>query len=63
MLEEARDSCKYSQRMNIYMHTCLTFSRNEKILSKIHARPKEEVIYRKHGNSEVLLMGTVELSF
>lgn len=63
MLEEARGSCKWSQRMNTYMHTCLTFALNEKILSVIHARPKEEVIYRKHGNLEVLLMGTVELSF
>lgn len=45
------------------MYTCMTFSWNEKILSKIHARPKEEVIYIKHENFGVLLMGIIELSF
>ena len=49
--------------MNTYMYTCMTFSRNEKILSKIHAGPKEEVNYTKHENFGVLLVGIVELSF
>lgn len=41
----------------------MTFSQKKKILSKIHARPKEEVTYTKHENFGVLLMGIVELSF